>query len=103
MPFGLVNASTVLQRTMDIALAGYIASGFYSVYINDIAAFSKILDEHLKKKNHLLREKLHSKSSLRGGPVLVHSGPTTGKRMATANREPVKEEASRACTMRTIL
>ena len=35
--------------------------------------------------------------------VLIRSGPTTGKRGVVANREPVQEEVSRACTMRTIL
>ena len=54
-------------------------------------------------KGHLLREQLHSKFRLEGGPVLIHSGSTTGKRRAAAKREPVREEASRACTMRTIL
>ena len=54
-------------------------------------------------KGHLLREQLHSKFCLEGRPVLIHSGSTTGKRRAAANREPVREEACRACTMRTIL
>ena len=46
---------------------------------------------------------MHSEPAWAGGPVLVRSGPTTGKRGAAANREPGTERASRACTMKTIL
>ena len=47
MPFGLCNAPSTFQRTMDIVLEEFL-NEFCMVYIDDIIIFSKSFDDHMK-------------------------------------------------------
>ena len=46
MSFGLTNAPTTFQRTMDVVLVG-LKFNIFLVYLDDILIFSKSFDEHV--------------------------------------------------------
>ena len=53
MPFGLCNASTTLQRTLDIFLAG-LRWKTCLVYLDDVIVFSRTFDKHVKHVQEVL-------------------------------------------------
>jgi len=63
MPFGLCNAPSTFQRTMNNILAD--CSGFADVYIDDIVIYLRTLDDHLTHLRavllHLRADKLFAK------------------------------------------
>ena len=63
MPFGLCNAPSTFQRTINNLLAD--CRGFADLYIDDIVIYSRTLDEHLTHLRavllHLRAEKLFAK------------------------------------------
>ena len=67
MPFGLCNAPSTFQRTMQFVLSDCLRAGYVQVYVDDILIYSRDPIEHLshiRKVLELLREaRLYAKSS----------------------------------------
>ena len=58
MPFGLTNAPSVFQRLMQCVLMGLNpdnGSDFVGVYIDDVIAFSEMLEKHLQHLDLILK------------------------------------------------
>ena len=98
MPFGLCNAPSTFQRTMNNVLAD--CRGFADLYIDDIVIYSRTLDEHLTHLRavllHLQAEKLFAK----------HKKCSFGQREIEfcgylVNREGIKSHTDKATATRT--
>ena len=67
MPFGLCNAPSTFQRTMQFVLSDCLRAGYVQVYVDDILIYSRDPIEHLSHIWHvllLLREaRLYAKLS----------------------------------------
>lgn len=63
MPFGLVNAPSTFQRTMNNIL-NKLGWQFSMVYLDDIIIYSSSFDEHIEHVTKVLRELLENKQNL---------------------------------------
>ena len=55
MPFGLNNAASTFQITMEMALQG-LQWETCLIYIDDVIVFGKDLDEHISRVNQVLQK-----------------------------------------------
>jgi hypothetical protein len=54
MPFGLANAPSIFQNSMNSTLAKHVASGYCLVYLDDILIFSANESDHIKHVDAVL-------------------------------------------------
>ena len=103
MPFGLTNAPAVFQRLMQKVLMGLNppdASGFVTVYIDDILVYSETLEQHLEHLRTVMGKLIQAGLKLKpskclfvrdevsySGHVITPRGLKTGNQHITAVQE----------------